>query len=195
MQKLTPGLAQRLKSPDSNGVVVTNLAQGGPAVLADFKRGDIVRRYNDTLITSPHQLHSLIAQTKPGTSVTISRLRHSQLGEVKITVAERKPEKPHVSMTTIRNHGKPMDRVLIESLPSDMKGKVKGILVSEITRGSLADTSGLEEGDIIMEINQKPIESVKAFEQVVSQLNNDKSVLLLILREGTHMFLIIGPGA
>ena len=53
VQKMSPELAQWFKAPDTKGVVVTNLAKGGPAERAHLKQGDIIRHYNGSPITSP----------------------------------------------------------------------------------------------------------------------------------------------
>ena len=89
--------------------------------------------------------------------------------------------------------GNPLAGVSVDPLPSDMKGKAEGVLVSEVTVGSLADTSGLEEGDIIVGVNQQPINSVKSFERMVEQVEQEPTVLVLLNRATTNMFLIVGP--
>ena len=193
VQRLTPLLAPRFNSPDTKGVIITDLANEGPAAQANLKRGDIIRHYNKTLITTPYQLHSLIAGTKPGTSVKISRLRDGLATEVKVRVIERKSEKAQGETINFTQHGMALDGVEVDPISSDLKKQVQGVVVSEIIMGSYADKSGLEEGDIILEVNDKQVESVKLFEQIVSRLKKEQAVLLLLRRANTNMFLIVGP--
>ena len=82
----------------------------------------------------------------------------------------------------------------VEALPKNFPLGKEGVLVSEITPWSLADRQGLEEGDIILDINQTPIRSVKDFAQLTEQLGRHNSALLLLRRENATMFLPLNKG-
>jgi serine protease Do len=52
---------------------------------------------------------------------------------------------------------------------------------------------GVREGDIVMEVNRKPVTSIKSYERAVSSLAKDQTVLLLLKRKGQTIFLTIRP--
>ena len=193
-QVLTPELATQFKGSTGQGVVITDVAKEGPASHAKLQRRDIILQYQKTPITNPRQLQSLIAETPPGTSITIRRLQGGQEKEVTVKIAAFPLEpKPRTPQEPANNTGL-LTGVTVEALPQDFPLGKEGVLVSEITPGSLADKHGLEEGDIILDINLTAIRSDKEFEQMAKQLERHNSALLLLRREDATMFLPIHKG-
>jgi serine protease Do len=193
-QTLTPELATQFKGSTGQGVVITDLAKDGPAGRAKLQRRDIILEYQKTPITNPRQLQSLIAETPPGTSITIRRLQGGQDKTINVTIETFPLEpKPRTPQEPANDTGL-LTGVTIEALPKDFPLGKEGVLVSEITPGSLADKQGLEEGDIILDINQTAIRSAKEFEQTAKQLERLNSALLLLRRENATMFLPIHKG-
>jgi len=193
-QKLTPELATHLKTSNVQGVVITDVATDGPAGRAKLQRRDIILKYQGTPVTNPRQLQSLIAETLPGTSITIQRLQGVQEKEVTLKIEAFPLEpKPRTRQEPADDAGL-LTGVTVEALPKDFPLGKEGVLVSEITPKSLADTQGLEEGDIILDINQTPVRSVKDFEQLAEQLGRLNNALILLRRENAMMFLPIHKG-
>jgi serine protease Do len=52
---------------------------------------------------------------------------------------------------------------------------------------------GVREGDIVLEVNRKPISSIKTYERAVSGLAKDQAVLLLLKRKGQTIYLTLRP--
>jgi serine protease Do len=70
-----------------------------------------------------------------------------------------------------------------------LKGQVKGVVVTKVDADSGAEKAGLVPGDVIREINRKPVASVKDFEKASSGVKKGDNVLLLINRRGAALFL------
>ncbi len=193
-QKLTPELAIHFKTSHEQGVVITDLSKDGPAARAKLQRRDVIVEYQGTPITNPRQLHTLVAETLPGTSITLRRLQDGKGKNTTIKIEEF----PFETIQPTRLKPKADDQLLtgvtVESLPKKFPWRKEGVLVSEIAPGSLVDRKGLEEGDVILDINQIPIRSVKDFEQQRKQLRRQDTALLLLRRENSTMFLPIQKG-
>jgi serine protease Do len=192
-QKLTPGLAEHFKTSIVHGVVITDVAKGGLAGRAKLQRRDIILKYKGTPITNPRQLQSLIAETIPGTSITIQRLKGGQEKDITVKIEEFPLKRSPHSPLKPKDSAQLLTGVTVEPVPKNFPGK-EGILVREIAPGSLVDKRGLEEGDIILEIDQKPIRSVKDFERLAEELGLHDKALLLLRRENATMFLPIHKG-
>jgi len=67
------------------------------------------------------------------------------------------------------------------------------VVVVKIKPGSNAEEMGVREGDIILEINRKPVTSYKSYEQAASVLPKDHPVLLLLKRKGQTIYLTLKP--
>jgi serine protease Do len=66
-----------------------------------------------------------------------------------------------------------------------ISGIKQGVVVISVEDGSLADEIGLQEGDVILEINRKKIESTKDFERAMKDINLEKGIVLLLHRAGS----------
>ncbi len=187
-QKLTPDLAKHFKTSHGKGVVITDIAKDGPAGRAKLQRRDVILEYKDTPVTTPRQLQSLIAETTLGTSITIKRLQGGKESDVIVKVEEFPVEaSPRISLK-LKGDPQLLTGVTVEPVPKNDSGK-EGVLVVEIAPGTLGDKQGLQEGDIILDINQTPIRSVEDFEKIAKQLSRQDTALLLLRRENATMYL------
>ena len=74
-----------------------------------------------------------------------------------------------------------------------IKPSERGVVIVRVKPGSTAEEMGVREGDIVMEVNRKPVTSIKSYERAVSSLAKDQTVLLLLKRKGQTIFLTLRP--
>jgi Do/DeqQ family serine protease len=77
--------------PDSLGIRVGQVQQGSPADRAGIKPGDIITAFNGNPVNDPNTLRNLVAESPPGSSVTITVRRGRQDEELKATLGELVP--------------------------------------------------------------------------------------------------------
>lgn len=68
---------------------------------------------------------------------------------------------------------------------------LQGVVIDSIEDGSPAEEAGLQPGDVILEINRKPVHNVNDYERIVSGLKREESALLLLHRRGSTLFLTL----
>jgi len=193
-QKLTKDIAKQLNDSTAKGVVITELAKDGPASRAQFQRRDIIRAFQGKLVTEPRQLQGLVEETKPGTQVTITRLRDGKEKDVSVKIGKFPFETRISPRLKPVNDVQLLGGVTVEAVPKDFARGKTGVLVSTVAPGSLADTQGLEEGDILLDINQTSMRTVEDFKRLQDTLKRKDTALLLIRRENTSMFIPIHSG-
>jgi len=64
-------------------------------------------------------------------------------------------------------------------------------VVTGVETGSPAEHAGIRVGDVILEIDRKPIGGLRDFGQVVSELTKGSGILFLVKREDTTLFLAL----
>jgi serine protease Do len=64
------------------------------------------------------------------------------------------------------------------------------VLISKVEPGSLAQSEGLHEGDLIKEVNRVDVGSVGDFSSAVSKVRRGETILLRVLRE-SHAFYVV----
>jgi serine protease Do len=70
-----------------------------------------------------------------------------------------------------------------------ISGVKRGVVVLGVEDGSLADDVGLQEGDVVLEINKKKIETVKDFEKALRDAKVERGILFHIHRKGSSFYL------
>jgi serine protease Do len=168
-----------------------------PAAAAKLERGDVITAYNGKPVTDPGQLRMLVADTAPGTSVTLTVIRDKQSRDITLTIGEL-PKDLAKSGRTEPGTGKgehALSGVTVEDLPADQRRgrRETGVVVTDVDGDSPAERAGLRQGDIIREINRKPIRSVSDFEKVLSELKPKTRLLLLVSRGNATIYLSVTP--
>jgi serine protease Do len=69
----------------------------------------------------------------------------------------------------------------------------RGVLFTKVESGSLAQSEGLHEGDLIKEVNRVDVGSVGEFSSAVSKVRHGETVLLRVLRESRAFYVVLKP--
>lgn len=86
---LTTRLAEELRAPDTEGVVITRMARSSPAYLAGLRPGDIIKGIDGTAVRDPSQLVRTIADSDIGSTLQVEYLREGRRATVKVTVEQQ----------------------------------------------------------------------------------------------------------
>lgn len=191
---LDPEAAEYLGLGETRGAVVVNLDPKGPAAKAGFKIYDIVTEFNGKAIRNSVDLMDAVGDSEIGKATTAKVLRDRKNVSVNVTVAERdEPKKVNVAASQKHKKEKaPFDLgfsiadVTSElrqewGLPDDLKQPV----VFETDRNSAASRFGLRVGDIILDVNKKPVQSandvVKSLKKGANTLRVARNTRILII--------------
>jgi len=176
-RSLTPDLARLLKVEPGKGVVVDKVADDGPAAKAGIAQADVVLSFGGEEISTPRALVEKIQKTKVGTEVTIRIARRGEELEKAVVVAKREFKKGGHKVLDPRGwRGMRVEELTEEKAKElGLEGK-KGVRVSKIEVGSAAYEAGLRVGQVILEMQFKPVESVEAFERIARALPSKADV-------------------
>lgn len=194
IQEMTDALAKEFGAPDTTGALVAEVMDESPARKAGLERGDIIRTYGGTEVKDAAHLRTLVAESAPGRQVVLTVWREKRSRSMEVTLGELPKELGARRRSDEAKGEHALAGVAVESLSrEDLKGlRLKGgVAVRRIDPESQAAESGLREGDVIREVNRKPVKSVEDFERIVRTLSPKERVLLLITRGQATMFLTI----
>ncbi|HBP89184.1 MAG TPA: DegQ family serine endoprotease [Nitrospirales bacterium] len=195
IQELSQDLAKQFDAPDTQGTLVGDVFEESPAGQAGLKRGDIIRTYNGITVKDPTHLRTLVAETAPESTVPLTVWRNGKMMPLSVSITEM--PKDTASLTEAApgsvtgNHA--LSGLSVEPVKPGQTRDGQGVVVTKITPNSPAERAGLQPGDVILELNRSPIESVKDFEQLVKRLDDKASVLVLLQRGKGAIFLTIKP--
>jgi serine protease Do len=192
IQDVTEALAKSFGRPDTNGALVSQVVPGGPAEKAGVKTGDIVLAFNDTPITGAAQLKNIVGETKAGSPAKLSIWRDKKIITVNTTVAERTASA--LAAGAPKTETSAELGVTVEKVPPKVASKLglkenAGLVIKEVNPEGRGAAMGLTKGDIILEVDSKPISSVPEFNKEVEQAKKNGVIRLTIHRGSETIYL------
>jgi serine protease Do len=199
IKTLTPEYAKQFNFSGNGGVLVNDVSADAPGAKAGLKRGDIITELNGKPVTSADDLRLAISQTSPGTVVHLTVWRNGQTTQVPVTLGTLPAN------TAQNNSNEPgeqgpgvMQGVQVETVTPDIAGQLNlpsnthGVVVQSVDPSSNAAAAGIQRGDVIQEVNHKPVNNVQEYRSAVSAAGN-QSVLLLINHQGITTYVVVQP--
>lgn len=194
-----------------NGAIVNQVESGTPAAKAGLKRGDIILALNGAPINGAGDLRARIANTSPGTTIQLKVFRDGKTFSLSATVGEL-PESANANpggqseeggeqQPSEGNLGKAMEGVRLETLTPDIAQELrmpmgtKGVVVDNVDQNSAAAEAGLTRGDVIQEVNHKPVSNMTDFRSAIAG-SGDQPVLLLVRRpqqSNVTVYVLVEP--
>ncbi len=196
IQELTPDLAKEFGVSETAGALVADVMEDSPASKAGFERGDVITELDGKPVKDPTHLRTLVADSAPGTKVTIALRRDKGRMSLDVTLGEL-PKDVSAQVGAGDAKGRhALAGVQVGPLSRDEARELRikgGVVVRRIDPSSLAARAGLQEGDVVREINRQAVTSVEEFEQRVGKLNAKERVLLLVTRGRATIYMAISP--
>ncbi|MDR4467622.1 MAG: DegQ family serine endoprotease [Nitrospira sp.] len=196
IQELTPDLAKEFGVSETTGALVADVMEDSPATKAGLERGDIITELNGKPVNDPTHLRTLVADSAPGTKVTITLLRDKRRKSLDVTLGELPKDESAQAKSEDAKGKHALAGVQVGPLSREEARELRikgGVVVRRIDPSSLAAQAGLQEGDVVREVNRQAVTSVTGFEQQVGMLKAKEGVLLLVSRRQTTLYLAITP--
>lgn len=194
IQKVTPELAKQFDLKEDAGALVGDITENSPAEKAGLQRGDIILEYDGKKIAEPNILRNMVANNLPGEEHTAVVLRDGKTRNVKITIGELPTDAQQpVESAEFQNV---MKGITVQDMSPEIAKKlripekIKGVIINDIDENSMG-AGVLAQGDVIQEINRKKVSDVKSYQEIVAKIKKEESVLLLIFRGGSSLFVTL----
>src|SRR5688572_20953501 len=202
IQNLTDDTAKALDLKDTAGVLVSNVRTGSAGDKAGLKRGDIITAINGEKIEDSNVLRNRVAGTLPGTELRLTVSRDGSTQELTAVLDEfdtsgtgTGPRSPDDGSPDKQGESGKLGLSLQPLTPESARQLnvpegTEGMVVTEVDQAGVAAEAGISRGDVIMEINRKPVTSIEAVQSALTSAG-DRPILLLISRGGQVVFLTV----
>ncbi len=172
IQNMNPELAKNLGMEQAEGALVGTIAKGSPAEAAGVKAGDVIIAMDGKPLRSSDELRNRIGLLTVGTSINLTILRDKAHKDIKVTIGKA-PNETEVAKVNERPE---LEGATFSAAPSD--DKVKGIVVTQIERNSPAAQRNLRQGDHIVAVNRKPVNTVDEFKTALKESGRSSALFV-----------------
>ncbi len=178
--------ATKMGLTKSQGAVVSQVISGGPADQAGIKMGDVILSVQGTDISDSHALPVQISQLMPGSAIKIQFLHEGQKYERDVVLGSAESALASGSAGT---EAKILGMSLRDLTSSEkMQTRLnRGVVVTSVDAGGFAESIGIEEGDLLLEINANSVQNVADFQDVFKKIPSG-AVVRFGLARGPNMY-------
>lgn len=176
------------------GVFVERVDPNTPAAQGGLEAGDVLTEFNGHTMKDVQQFRMAVADVPPGESVRAKIIREGKPKNLEFVLGDRTQlasflgqgqETPEPSGNWLGIDVGQVNESMARALRLD---GTYGVIINEIEEDSPAREK-LREGDVIIEIDRKPVDDITGFKQIAANLRkSDKAVLFRIVRDGVKTF-------
>ncbi len=191
IQDMTPQLAEAFGlKKDQEGAVVVQVIEDTPADKAGLQAGDVVKGVNGKPVKGAADLRNKVGLMRAGETVELDILRDGkkQSYDIELTKQDKVAAAPGGGPAA-RNEL--LQGVTLSEIDSQhpAHGKVEGVMVEKVERGTRAWDAGLRQGDVVTSVNRQAVSGVQEFLQIVDQ--HEGPLLLRVIRGDSAAFIVI----
>jgi serine protease Do len=196
IQDVTPEIAKAFNFTQNGGALVGDVSASTPGARAGLKKGDVIVKLDGQPVNSANDLRLNISQMAPGTNVKLGVWRDGKVQDFNVTLGEL-PEKATAENDSEQGESGGLQGVEVQDLTPDIAQQINvpagthGVVVTSVDPSSPAAAS-LSNGDLIQEINHKPISNVSEYRQAMAGVGKEP-VLLLVNHGGRTLYTVVEP--
>ena len=199
IQDLTPEIAKAFNYNMSGGALIGDVSPNTPASKAGLQKGDVIVKLNGQAVSDYTDLRLRISQMAPGTDVKLEIWRDGKTQDYTVALGEL-PEKTEAEDNSGTESGGGLEGVQVDELTPDIAQQLNlgpgthGVVVTSVDPSSPAATAQppISRGDVIQEINHKPIRNLSDYRQAIATAGN-QPVLLLVNHGGVTLYSVVQP--
>ena len=185
--------------PDvEDGVVIFQIEPDGPASKSDLKPSDVVVAVDGVTVKTSRQLKEEISSKRVGQTVTLEVVRGNKHVPIKVKTEAVPTDDGNIKVkhNTSGEAESSTYGVKVQALTKNLAEQFgveisSGVIVTAVEPNSPADEKGIKAGDVITEIDHKPISSPKQFRDAVKNTNSKSGMIVNLISEGSSKFVVL----
>ncbi|HTV14095.1 MAG TPA: Do family serine endopeptidase [Acidobacteriaceae bacterium] len=194
---VTPENAKFFDMQKAIGAVVTNVTPDSPGEKAGLKTGDVITSLDGNAVNDAGELQMKVGQKQPGDTIHLEVSRDGKSLSIPVTLVPMSGGALQEASQT--SNGKGRWGLGLADLTPDVREQiqapksVEGAVVENVRPGSSADNAQLQQGDVIVSVDRKPVHSASDVAQALSSVPQGQDALLLVWSNGGTTFRVLHP--
>ena len=185
-QDLTNDLSKAFGIKTNKGAIITQVLKDSPADLAGISIGDVVIKINNENVQNASAMRNKIGLLKLNSIITMEINRKGKIITTEVQITEPKISKNDSIKINSRLQGIIFSEIL-ENMPE--YGKINGIKITKMRKDSVAFSAGIRPNDIILSINNIPVQKIQDLEIVAGK--NDSEIVVHVQRKNRTAFILL----
>ncbi len=194
IQAVTPQLAESFGLKEKKGALVSQIFKGGPADKAGLKQGDVIVEFDGKEIADFNDLPRIVASTPVGRTVSITIFRQGKIIPLHVAVAEMEEPTEIAKAPSKKPLGMTVQDITPEIARALELEVATGVVVAGVEPESPAAKADIRKGDVIQEVNRKPVKDVQEFDQAIEAAKEQENILFLVRRGDSNLFVVVARG-
>jgi serine protease Do len=192
IQDLNQSLAESFGLKRADGALVSRVSPKSAAAEAGLKAGDVILAVNGEPIERSGALSSRIGMASPGERVKLKVWRDQSAREIEAKLGGAEEDREAAADSSPEAQGAQLGLAMRALTPQERRqvGIEQGLVIEQVS--GAAARAGIEEGDVLIAVNGKPVSSVEQVRGVLK--GKPKSVALLVERDGERIFVPVPLG-
>lgn len=198
IQDVTQELAESFQMDKPHGALVSKVLPDSPGAKAGLETGDVIIKFNGQFINTSSDLPPIVGSAAVGDSVEVELIRSGKTKRMQILIGELPTEQavqlaqkpPSKSSAATIKRLNVTARELSAKEHQQLENGADGVLVASVAPGPAYD-AGLQEGDIILQLNFQEVKSVAELSKLAEKLAPGARVPILIQRQGSPLFMAL----
>jgi serine protease Do len=193
---VTPENSKFFHMDKAVGAVVTQVEAESPAGKAGVKVGDVIAELDGRQISDAGELQVEVGQKGPGTAIHLQVMRDGKSMNIPVTL-EAMGSRDGDNERASAEHGKPRWGLGLSDVTPEAReqlqtpANVRGALIEQVQPGSPADNAGLQRGDVIVEVDRKPVQGAADVQKALGSVPKGQDALLLVWSNGGNTFRVL----
>jgi serine protease Do len=197
MNDVTPANASFFNLKEATGAIVAQVTPDSPAGRAGLKNGDVIDTLNGQKVENGSALQVAVSEDTPGTDIELGIIRNGSHQTINVKVGEYHKDAEVASDGDAAGPQKGKLGLAVAELTPDVRqqlhipSQVNGVAVESVRPASPAEDAGLAPGDVILEVDRKPVTSAEQFVNEAHATPAGKDLLLLVWSQGNASYRVV----
>ncbi|MEO5332610.1 MAG: DegQ family serine endoprotease [Magnetococcus sp. YQC-5] len=197
IQTVTKELAEALNLGALRGALVASVEPKSPAQAAGVEPGDVIVKFDGHEVGRMKELPAIVAETPINKKVPMEVVRNGASKTLEVVVSAMEDENVSANVQDKHKENNLLG-LTVQALTPEIRerlgvssGDASGVVVAAVEHGGPAEQAGIQTGDVIQEINRKPIKNMNDFRSITAKLEPGQTLLLLLQRGGDPLFMAL----
>jgi len=197
IQDLNSDLATSFGMKNTNGALISDILIGSPAEKAGLRRGDVIISFGGKEIQNVSILRNMVARSTINSQVKVRVFRNRNIKEFNVSIVELPKEYRELPNEPAEEQAnqEALGGITVIQLNRDFARQLgldtdeRGVVIVNVEQGSPADEVGLRRGDVIQEIDGRPINSLEDFNKAADAIQKNTTIVLFVNRNGRKFYI------